>query len=260
MTFVDLESAQFLALASAHRPRYQNADPYPHIVFEDFFNAEALRALHADFPSLSGEDAYQFETRKQIKRATKARAGIDGRVRDFVDFLNSQIMLDFLNALTGINEPLIADAGLEGGGCHEIMRGGMLKIHADFSKHPITGLDRRLNLLVYLNEDWCDEYGGALEIWDRDLKACRKRVSPRFNTVCIFSTSATSFHGHPDPLSCPPDRSRRSIALYYYSGGRPAGDVPESLVGHRTLWRNRPGSNDRAESWRKRLKRRLRGL
>jgi hypothetical protein len=45
--------------------------------------------------------------------------------------------------------------------------------------------------------------------------------------MAMFSTTDYSYHGHPDPLSCPPDRSRRSLALYYYTNGRPAEEVEQ---------------------------------
>ena len=77
-----------------------------------------------------------------------------------------------------------------GAGQHEIKPGGLLKIHADFNKHNISGLDRRLNVLVYLNKDWKEEYGGHFELWDKDMKHCVKKILPTFNTMAIFSTTS----------------------------------------------------------------------
>jgi Rps23 Pro-64 3,4-dihydroxylase Tpa1-like proline 4-hydroxylase len=151
--------------------------------------------------------------------------------------LNSATFINFLEELTGI-DGIIPDPHFVGGGLHQIERGGYLKIHADFNRHKKLSLDRRLNLLIYLNQDWQEEYGGHFEMWDRDMTRCEKKILPLFNRCVIFNTTDFSYHGHPEPLTCPPDRTRRSLALYYYSNGRPAEEI---AGGHSTLFRPRPG-------------------
>jgi hypothetical protein len=149
--------------------------------------------------------------------------------------------LQFLSEVTGIPN-LISDPGFEGGGLHQIIRGGKLGVHADFNRHRDFGLDRRLNLLLYLNRDWREEYGGNLELWDRTMSRCEARVAPLFNRVMIFGTTDFTYHGHPDPLQCPEGMTRKSMALYYFSNGRPA----EELSGdHSTLFRARNQSDFR---------------
>ncbi|EDK72835.1 conserved hypothetical protein [candidate division TM7 genomosp. GTL1] len=151
-------------------------------------------------------------------------------------YLNSQPFLEFLSILTGI-DALMPDPYFEGGGAHQILPGGLLKIHADFNKSRLTGLDRRLNVLVYMNKDWNEDWGGHFELWDRDMMSAVKKIAPHFNRMAIFTTTSYSYHGHPDALKCPPDRSRKSLALYYYTNGRPAEEVKED---HRTLFQTRP--------------------
>jgi Rps23 Pro-64 3,4-dihydroxylase Tpa1-like proline 4-hydroxylase len=157
--------------------------------------------------------------------------------------LNSPPILKFLEAMTGI-EALIADPYYEGGGLHEIKRGGHLGVHADFNIHKGMNVERRLNLLVYLNDDWDQDYGGALEFWDKDMKACRHRVAPTIGRAVVFNTGLDSFHGHPDPLNCPPERSRRSIATYYYTA---RADVMSAVPDRTTVFRPRPASGDRSD-------------
>lgn len=128
-----------------------------------------------------------------------------------------------------------------GAGLHFTGAGGKLAIHADFNKHFKFKLDRRLNLLVYLNRGWTDENQGWLELWDRDMKSCVQRILPSFNRTVIFSTTDNSFHGQPEPIQGPPDLFRKSIALYYYSNGRPAEEVT-SRDPSNTLRQQRPGS------------------
>ncbi len=157
--------------------------------------------------------------------------------RDVLYFLNSRPMLQFLETLTGI-KGILPDPYFSGGGLHQIKPGGKLGVHADFNHHDKLNLDRRINVLIYLNKDWKEEYGGHFELWNKDMTAAEVKILPLFNRCAIFSTTSTSYHGHPTPLSCPPDRTRKSIATYYYSNGRPEEEVGES---HSTLFMARPG-------------------
>lgn len=151
--------------------------------------------------------------------------------------LNSLPFLQFLEQLTSIPN-LIPDPNFIGGGFHEIKPGGFLKMHVDLNKHYGNQLDRRLNVLVYLNENLDDSYGDHFELWNADVTKCVKRVLPLFNRMVVFLTMPGSYHGHPNPLTCPPDRSRRSLALYYYTNGRPDEEVSEA---NSTLWKTRRG-------------------
>ena len=98
-------------------------------------------------------------------------------------------------------------------------------MHADFNVHPRLRLYRRLNLLVYLNKDWQQEWGGALELWDRGGQRWVRAIQPAFNRAVLFDTSNFSYHGHPHPLACPPERSRKSVALYYYALESPGDQI-----------------------------------
>jgi Rps23 Pro-64 3,4-dihydroxylase Tpa1-like proline 4-hydroxylase len=146
-------------------------------------------------------------------------------------------MLGFLQELTGI-EGLIPDPYFIGGGLHQIMPGGFLEVHADFNRHTKLKLDRRLNVLLYLNHDWKEEYGGHFELWNKDMSAMVHKILPLFNRMAMFSTTSTSFHGNPTPVACPPGGSRKSIAVYYYTNGRPEEERNE---GHDTLFQARNG-------------------
>ncbi|WP_162625617.1 2OG-Fe(II) oxygenase, partial [Mycolicibacterium llatzerense] len=119
--------------------------------------------------------------------------------------------------------------------------GGFLKVHADFNRHHRLNLDRRLNGLLYLNKDWEESWGGHIQLWDRDMQHCVQKSLPIFNRFLLFATTDFSYHGHPDPLTCPPHRARRSMALYYYTNGRP--DEERSSSEHSTLFRARPGES-----------------
>jgi Rps23 Pro-64 3,4-dihydroxylase Tpa1-like proline 4-hydroxylase len=167
--------------------------------------------------------------------ASAAEASFGPTTRLLLYHLNSITFLDFLSKATGI-ENLISDPCFEGGGLHQIPRGGKLGVHADFNKHRRFGLDRRLNAILYLNKDWHEEYGGHLELWNRDVTRCEAKILPLFNRLAVFGTTDFTFHGHPDPLQCPEGMTRKSLALYYFTNGRPAEEVTGE---HSTLFKAR---------------------
>ena len=145
-----------------------------------------------------------------------------------------------MNKVSGIKEKLVADPDFFGGGVHKCFKGGYLKVHTDYHKHPTTHLDRRINVLVYLNKNWTESYGGHLELFDKNnLKESKKKILPIFNRFVAFSTNDISYHGHPDPLNCPDENQRYSIATWYYTNGR--NDVNKSFLNRKntTFWINR---------------------
>ena len=114
----------------------------------------------------------------------------------------------------------------------------------DFNKHSKTKLDRRINVLIYLNKSWQEEYGGHLELWDSSMENCGNKILPTYNTMAIFSTTDYSYHGHPDHLNCPEDISRKSLALYYYSDGRPSSELNLDVETHGTIFKARKRNHD----------------
>ena len=219
--------------ANALRSAYASADPFPHIVLDGLFDDATLDAVLADFPRPEETRWLEFDSPTEKKLGYyHERSQISDRMRAFLDALNGFEMLLWLEALTGI-EGLIPDPYFGGGGLHQIEPGGFLKVHADFNVHPKLKIDRRMNMLIYLNRDWREEWGGHLELWDASATSCRKRIAPVFNRTVIFSTTDTSFHGHPHPLQSPAGVTRKSVSLYYYTAGRPA---EEQSAPHDTIF------------------------
>ncbi len=239
------ELARLAEAAQRHGEGYRQARPYPHAVVDGLFSEATLRQVLAEFPPLGANPWQSTQHAAERKLSTPEEAHFGPATRRLFHELNSASFINFLEALTGISG-IVPDPHLIGGGLHQTVRNGLLKVHVDFNRHPTLQLDRRLNVIVYLNEDWREEYGGHLEIWDREMKQSVERVLPIFNRCVVFSTSRHSFHGHPDPLTCPEGRSRKSLALYYYTNGRPAEDDP---VEHGVVFRDRPGDRG-AAIWR----------
>lgn len=222
-----------------HDPRalhehYVSADPFPHIVIDDLFDDAVLQSIVDDFPKPEQTRWMRFDSPTEKKLGYyHEHSTITANIRAFLDAMNGFEMLLFLEALTGI-EGLIPDPYFGGGGLHQIESGGFLKIHTDFNVHPKLKLDRRVNLLVYLNRGWQEEWGGHLELWNASMTEQRQRIAPLFNRTVVFSTTDHSFHGHPHPLATPPGVTRKSVSLYYYTAGRPE---EERSAPHDTIFR-----------------------
>jgi Rps23 Pro-64 3,4-dihydroxylase Tpa1-like proline 4-hydroxylase len=235
-------TAKLETLARDRAEEYKANTPYPHIYFDDFFPRSVAEDALSDFPEPKEVDWNNSQDVNQRKKLSFDKVEkLPATIRDVLYFLNSRPMLQFLEVLTGI-EGVVPDAYYAGGGLHQIRPGGLLEVHADFSYHKGLRLDRRINVLVYLNKDWKEEYGGHFELWNREVTRAERKILPVFNRCAIFSTTSVSFHGHTRPLSCPPERNRKSIATYYYSNGRPEED-PGFTRRHEVAFQERPGIN-----------------
>jgi Rps23 Pro-64 3,4-dihydroxylase Tpa1-like proline 4-hydroxylase len=233
-TFLPL--SRMAEIAAATKLAYATARPFPHFVIDNFFDPALIDQVLAEFPTPGQIKWQQFNNDKEIKLASAEEASFGPVTRLLLYHLNSITFLDFLSKVTGI-ENLIPDPTFEGGGLHQIPRGGKLAMHADFNKHRRFGLDRRLNALLYLNKDWREDYGGHLELWNRDMTQCEAKILPVYNRLAVFGTTDFTFHGHPNPLQCPEGMTRKSLALYYFTNGRPAEEVSGT---HSTLFKARP--------------------
>ena len=162
------------------------------------------------------------------------------QLQRLISFMKAGTFVSFLEQLTGISG-LLPDPHNDGGGLHVTRRGGHLKVHTDFHSHYRLRLERRVNVFVYLNRNWSASWGGDLQLWQHDMRACHRSVPPLFNRLVVFSSSDRSNHGHPDPLVAPRDRVRMSVALYYYTVGRPKGERSSE---HSTAFYARPGHDE----------------
>ena len=203
--------------AAASNASYQSASPYAHIVIDDLLNESVVKEIRDDFPSVGDEGWIHYLHYNEKKHGLNKMEILPHSIQSVIQYFNSPEMVRWLEELTGIPN-LIADIDMEGGGLHQSKNGGFLNVHADFTVHPHKrNWQRRVNLLLYLNENWKTEYGGALELWSKDMKRCEQKIEPLFNRCVIFNTDADSYHGFPDPMTCPEGVTRKSIALYYFT-------------------------------------------
>jgi hypothetical protein len=218
---------------------YRGASPYPHIVLDDFLEGDMAKKAAGEFPPLDPGTWNNYLHVNERKFSNIDPATWGPTLQAIMEQLNSPRFVRIVEQLMGV-EHLFADPSLEGGGLHQSSTGGFLNMHADFTVHPHNRKwRRRANLILYLNEGWQSEWGGDLELWSADMKECVKRVSPIGNRLLIFTTDPTSFHGHPDPMTCPDGVARRSLALYYFT-------LEADPVARSTDYRARPGDGSRS--------------
>jgi len=202
---------------------FSGAKPFPSAVIEGFLAPELAEACRRDFPPHTDPDWHLYCNPIEVKLANNAshtwrsehlRRVIGPRV------LQSPGFLELLRRITGIEE-LENDPHLHGGGLHCHPPGGKLDMHLDYSIHPLSGKERRLNLIMYLVDDaWSEEAdGGDLQLWNADMSACERRIFPAFNRAVLFRTTEISWHGMPDPVRGLLER--KSMAIYYVSEPRP---------------------------------------
>jgi Rps23 Pro-64 3,4-dihydroxylase Tpa1-like proline 4-hydroxylase len=224
---------ELLENVSSFKDLYANARPYSHALIDGFMNPKILDIVLDELQEFKNWE-YDDEAHTMIHQVNKfyipasnhkAAESLAVFSRDcpitlsVLNYLYSEQVTNFLTELTGIPN-LKRDTMWLGAGAHKVCNGGKLDVHADFNLNWKTGLYRRINLLLYLSKDWKDEYGGHLELWERDLSKCAGKILPTFNRAVIFNTMRDSYHGHPHPITCPDNTARYSLALYYYS------DVP----------------------------------
>jgi len=236
-----------LAIASAAKIKNAKAEaeffsePYKHVIIDNFFPEELARQLLSSFPNLDSDiwdRANDPDIEIKLRTKWTSEFDIPEGILPAVRLLNSAYVLTAMASILKI-EKLIPDPYFTGGGLNVTVAGGLLDVHVDGNYHDATGLNRRVNALVYLNPGWQPGWGGEFGIYDHKGETLIKKVPPLFNRLVIFDTNDYSFHGLPDPLNFPAGNVRRSIILYYYTKEpRPASQVMLEQP-HSALWKKR---------------------
>ncbi|MBI4425046.1 MAG: 2OG-Fe(II) oxygenase [Elusimicrobia bacterium] len=210
-----IDAQRLQRLAGAWGREFREAVPFPHLVIDDFLKPEVAEAILSEF-RVPADQAVHWKHYNENKHGLTRIDLMGPATQGFIREVSSPRFTAFLEELTGIG-PLLADPDLDGAGLHETPPGGFLNMHVDFLSHTLrSNWSRQLNLLLYLNKDWKEEYNGFIEFWDMKEKKRYRKVKPAFNRCVLFQTTRTSWHGYPARLACPPGTTRKSIALYYY--------------------------------------------
>ena len=222
----------------ALRREFREASPFPFVAIDGFLEPDFAREVARSYPGYfdACRDNQEFSALNEKKKVQiNDSTRFPEPVKKLNEILSSPEFLADLEHITGIDD-LVTDTYLKGGGMHLTGPRGRLDVHVDFNYVEERQLHRRLNLLLYLNETWRDRWGGALELWDEDVKRCVHVAKPTLNRCIVFATSDISFHGV-EPVTCPPDTRRISFAAYYYTREAPAG---WDGMKHTTVFRARP--------------------
>jgi len=220
---------------------FVSAKPYPHIVIDNFLQEDIARNILQEFPNAENNIwGWKSNDENSIKQMCQDPDKIKTlpNIWSTIEFLNSSKFLEDVSKFTDM-PTLYGDNEFSGGGLHLIKRGGHLKLHVDFNiAESLPDLNRRLNIILFMNPNWKSEWGGALELWNTDCTECVVKVDPIFNRAVIFDTQPKDgimpWHGHPTPMECPEDIHRKSIALYYYSKEKPDTNMSEK---HKTIYK-----------------------
>jgi hypothetical protein len=201
------------------KEEFANAKPFNHVVVDNFFTQETAELLYNEFPAYDSDQWIYYHNALEDKKALNHWDRFPPVTYKAFEYLNSAAFIDLLKAATGIQD-LKGDIGLHGGGWHAHSKGGKNNIHLDYDIHPKMGLQRKINIIVYITPEWNPAWGGGLELWDHDSATGRPNqmvqlVENRFNRAVIFDTTQDSWHGLPKELSCPFGVVRRSLAVYY---------------------------------------------
>jgi Rps23 Pro-64 3,4-dihydroxylase Tpa1-like proline 4-hydroxylase len=193
---------------------YENGEPCKHIVIENFFRQEVAEQLYDNFPKL--------ETLNVKRKSLNEKKSEDYHFerfhpvfQDVKDAITGEAFCEAMGKMTSL-EGLFVTTDNTGAGVHQGGDGSYVDIHIDYNMSTKFNAWRRLNLLVYLNKDWKDEYGGALELWDKDMQACEKMILPNFNRAVVFYTDKNAPHGY-RKMSLPEGITRKSFYCYYYT-------------------------------------------
>ncbi len=192
--------------------------PFPHFIIDNFFEQKVAKKLETEFPNFKDNVWYEYKNAIEIKKTCNNWNVFPKQTYNVFSYLNSGGFVDYLSQCLFGNSKLFADPGLNGGGWHIHGKGGKLNTHLDYSLHPKLRLQRKLNIIIYLNSDWKHDWGGNLGMWNSQNKnkpgSLVKEIHPKFNRAIIFDT-VNSWHGLPNPLHCPEGQFRKSLAVYY---------------------------------------------
>jgi len=199
---------------------YKTGNPFNYTIIPMFFKEELARELNNNFPIPSIDDKkWNYYHNPLEHKYSLNNFDEYPNIKAVFEYLQGSEFIKYISDITGI-EDLEIDPYLHGAGLHIYPNNGKLDIHLDYNIHPITKIERRVNLIIYLNDDWNEEYGGYLKLYDNELNEVKMKKYSLWNTAILFRTSDISYHGLPEPIKCPNDKYRKSLAIYYVSKPR----------------------------------------
>jgi Rps23 Pro-64 3,4-dihydroxylase Tpa1-like proline 4-hydroxylase len=226
--------------------------PYKHLVIDNFLDSDSANLCLQSFPDLSDvgwEHSNDADIEIKYRTTWKSEFDIPEGIVDTIRLMNSSYFLLAMGEKFEISK-VMSDPYFTGGGLNATKRGGLLDVHVDGNYHDASGLNRRLNALLYLNPNWRPGWGGELGLYNKHGDICIKEIAPLFNRLVIFDSHDYSFHGLPAPLNFPEGEVRKSIILYYYTKDpRPNSQISINEP-HSALWKKREFTDKRGKKTR----------
>lgn len=226
--------------------------PFNHAVIDDFFTFDFAQSLLEQFPPAESdvwERTHDEDIEVKLRTQWQSEFDVPDVIIDAIRIMNSSYMLKAMSGLFEIPK-LMSDPYFTGGGLNATVRNGLLDVHVDGNYHDASGLNRRINAILYLNPGWQEGWGGEIGFYDATGENLVKKIPPIHNRLVIFDTNDYSYHGLPDPLNFPENRARQSIILYYYTKDpRPASQIqisdPHSALWKKRNWTDKKGNKTR---------------
>ena len=198
---------------------YAKVGPFDHCVIDNFFKLDVAKKLEQDFPDYDSDIWQNYNNPLEVKKLNNIWNHFPKTTYKVLNYLNSLEFISILEKKIFNNKKLYSDLGLNGGGWHIHKSGGKLNTHLDYSVHPKLELQRKLNIIIYLNSNWQKVWGGSLGMWSSKSSKkpgkLIKSIEPKFNRAVLFDTTQNSWHGLPEPIKCPNNEFRKSLAVYY---------------------------------------------
>jgi hypothetical protein len=188
--------------------------PYPMIVLDNFLPTDIALKLNEECNTIPDQYWTTFDRRGSHMKECK-QLHVAPEAYKFVNEMHSALGMEWLTKITGITD-LIPDPYLVGAGYSRAYTGDTLQLHTDFNWNDQLRLHRMASFIVYLNPDWKEEWGGALEFTDFDRKETIQKIPTMFNRAVIWRHHKRGFHGFPEPMHCPADQTRNTFRLFFY--------------------------------------------
>jgi Rps23 Pro-64 3,4-dihydroxylase Tpa1-like proline 4-hydroxylase len=239
-------------ISAVAQSEYFFNEPFKHFHIDNFLPNELADACLSNFPSIeddSWEKTNTPEIEVKMRSNWKSEFDIPDGIVDAIRLLNSAPILTALSNALDIPK-LLPDPYFTGGGLNATVRGGLLDIHVDGNYHDATGLNRRVNAILYLNKNWEPGWGGEFGLYNHNGEELVKEIEPIFNRLVVFDTHDYSFHGLPNPLNFPEGDSRKSIILYYYTKEARPSELIQFDKPHSALWKKKNFHDKRGEIFR----------
>jgi len=213
---------------------FNEGNPFKFLVIDNFLPPKLAKTIYSNFPSLDSMKI-KYKGLNEYKAEDSSFEKFPPEFQQLKIFFQSEEFNEWICKVTGINNLYSIDDRL-GTGLHQGGNKSFLDIHVDYNIHPIKKMHRKLNMIIFFNYEWQQNWGGQLELWDKDKMECFVKVEPIFNRMALFECNDISYHGY-SQINCPESVTRKSYYHYFFL------PVPDGIKYHDTIFLPRPSDS-----------------